>query len=196
MKLLFILSLAITVVITTSCGENSTTKVDDKDTVQTNVEVLPDNTTVIEVPEPIKTSFATQYPNATNTKWRNYEPDSTFYWEWTGWPMMRPSDYWVTYDMDNQTHWSWYDYNNNWIGTVSRINDYTTLPSAVNNTIKNEFAGFTVTAVDKENDKNRTAYEIDLTKGDDRLTALIAENGTVLKKKGTINGVEIKDKSM
>ena len=88
-----------------------------------------------------------------------------------------------------------YDDKNNWVGTVSRVSDYKNLPEAVNNRIASDFAGYTITSVDKENDKDRTAYEIDLTKGDDKMTVLIAENGKVLKKKGTVNGEKTKEKA-
>jgi hypothetical protein len=92
-------------------------------------------------------------------------------------------------------YWVWYNETGDWIGTVAEVTDYSSLPAAVNNTIKTQFPGFTIKSVDKENDKNRTAYEIQMENGEDKMKALIAEDGTVIKKKGKIDGEKIKEKN-
>lgn len=199
------LAIAVCAAITSSCGENSTketTSSSDTTAAVTNAETTDktyNNTntvnTSVEVPEATRTAFQTRYPKVTNVTWRRYEPTNSIEWDWAGWPTLDTSDYVATYNWDGTEYWTWYDDKNNWVGTVSRVSDYKNLPEAVNNRIASDFAGYTITSVDKENDKDRTAYEIDLTKGDDKMTVLIAENGKVLKKKGTVNGEKTKEKA-
>ena len=197
------LAVAVCAAITTSCGENSTKERTDSDTstVSTRTDVNdPVNTgttatTSINVPEPTRTAFSTKYLNATNVTWRKYEPNSTIEWDWAGWPVMDTNDYAVSYTWDGSEYWTWYDENNNWIGTVSTVTDHSSLPAAVNKTVQSQYPGYTIVSIDKENDKNRTAYEIELTKGDDKAKVLIAENGSVLKKKSMTDGQKTKEKT-
>lgn len=193
-------------VITTSCGDNSTNKTESTDTLTTTSSnnAMSDNTNTntaqpvssgIEVTEATKTSFDTKYPKASEVVWRRYEPVSTIDWEWTGWPAMDTSDYAVSFDWDGSDYWAWYDENNNWIGSVTTITDFSTLPPAVNDRIKADFDGYTIVSVDKENDKNRTAYEIELSKGDDNARILVDERGKVLKKKTKMDGTKTKEKT-
>lgn len=182
------------VIFAASCGESSTKDTSTTDTTGSMTTAVENNTTnnttqsvpaaTVVVPEPTKTAFTTKHPNATNVTWNHYEPVSTFDWEWAGWPMMDTSDYVVKYNMDNNEYWSWYDNDNNWVATVSPVTDYAGLPAAVTKRIQTDFAGYTIVSVDKENDKNRTAYEVELANGDDKVKALIAESGTIIKQKG------------
>ena len=175
------LGAALCAVVTTSCGNNSTetTDTDTSTAVRTTTETNPpvNTSTSIEVPEATRTSFNTKYPNATNVTWRKYEPVNNIEWDWSGWPKLDTGDYAVSYNWDGTEYWSWYDENNNWIGTVSTVSDHASLPAAVNKTIQAQYPGYTIVSVDKENDKNRTAYEVELSKGDDKAKVLIAENG-------------------
>jgi hypothetical protein len=195
------LAVAVCAAITTSCGENSTKERTDSDTstvstrTDVNDPVNTGTTTSINVPEPTRTAFSTKYPNATNVTWRKYEPNSNIEWDWAGWPVMDTNDYAVSYTWDGSEYWTWYDENNNWIGTVSTVTDHSSLPAAVNKTVQSQYPGYTIVSVDKENDKNRTAYEIDLSKGDDKAKVLIAENGSVLKKKSMTDGQKTKEKT-
>ena len=198
------MAIAVVAVFATSCGESST-KEDKSTSSTTNTDTqIPETvpvtttttTTTIVVPEPTKTSFETKYPNVSNVYWSQYEPVSTFDWEWAGWEKMDTADYVVTYKMDNNDYWTWYDDDNNWIGTVTTLTNFSGLPDAVNNTIQSNFPDYTIVSVDKENDKNRTAYEIELSKGEDKMKALIDENGSILKKKGKVDGVKTKEKNI
>ncbi len=195
------LVIATVVVFAASCGESSTEGTSTTDTIATVNQMSettpPSSTTTIVVPDPVKVSFEKKYPNVSNVTWtRYYEPINTFDWELAEWPAMDTSDFMVTYKSDNNDYWTWYDDENNWIGTVSAVTDFAGLPAAVNKTIESEFPGYTILSVDKENDKNRTAYEIELSKGEDKMKALIEENGTVLKKKGKVDGVKTKEKNI
>lgn len=196
-----ILLIGIITALATSCGESSTKDTGTKDSVSTTTttmdnrmqETVPVTTTVV-VPEPAKMSFEKKYPNVSNVTWTRYEPISTFDWEWSGWPSMDTADYMVKYNLDNTDYWSWYDNDNNWVGTVSPVTDFAGLPAKVNSSIQSNFPGYTIVSVDKENDKNRTAYEVELTKDGDKMKALIAENGAILKKKGMMDGEKMKEK--
>jgi hypothetical protein len=190
------------VMIISSCGENSTSKETTTDsTASASMETpAPDNTAVakpVEVPAATRTSFETKYPGATDVTWTYYDqPYTAIDWELAGWPTVDQNDYVVAYDWKGDEYYTWYDQDGNWIGTTTVITDYNNdLPSAVNNTLKNKFNGYTLVAADKENDKNREAYELDLEKGTDKLTVLVAADGTVIKKKGTVIGEKVKEKT-
>lgn len=108
--------------------------------------------------------------------------------------MLDANDYVVSYNWDGVDYYSWYDQDGNWIGSSGTLADISGLPTAVSNVVKKQFSGYTVTSIDKENDKDREAYEIKMEKGDDKMKALIASDGTVLKKKGRESGEKIKEK--
>jgi hypothetical protein len=173
-------------------GKTSNTT-DSSSVANENTNVETKTKTSVEVPAATTSSFETKYPKASNVTWTHYETDVPIDWDLVGWPSMDQNDYLATFEMDNSNYWVWYDEGGDWIGTVTDVNT-SGLPSAVNNTIQSQFPGFTVTSAKKENDKNRTAYELKMEKGSDKMKALIAEDGTVLKKKGTMEGQEVKEK--
>lgn len=203
MKLKSLLAPVLGVIILSSCGESSTdsstsdaTKTDGSANTTTKSEATTSSTTTVVVPEKTKTSFETKYPKASNIVWTTYQPQpiETIEWNWYEWPSMDTSDYMVTYNLDGSNYWTWYDDQGEWIRTVTNITDFTTLPAAVTKTLNSQFDGFTIKSVDKENDKNTAAYEIDLEKGTDKMKVLVSESGMVMKKKGTMNGAEVKEK--
>jgi hypothetical protein len=185
-----------------SCGESSTNPGDRDSTSASNTTTTTtDNSstansgaTNVDVVPAAKTNFESKYPTATNASWGYYEPYSDIDWTWTGWPALDNKDYTVRYNMDGSDYYSWYDQNGDWIGTSTVVTNYSSLPAPVNNAIKREFKDYTITSVNKENDKNREAYEVKLEKGSDKMTALITSDGTVFKKKGTMNGEKVKEK--
>jgi hypothetical protein len=150
----------------------------------------------VEVPAPIRTSFETKYPTASDVKWAHSETTGVpVDWQWIGWRMLDDSDYVVTFNMDNSNYWVWYDDQGNWVGTVTDVSS-SGLPSAINNLIQSQYANYTVTSVKKENDKNRTAYEIKLESGENKVKLLVDENGKILKKKADMDGEKTKEKPM
>jgi hypothetical protein len=160
------------IMILSSCGENSTSET-SKDSTASATTV--DNTATpaakapVEVPPATRTSFETKYPGASNVTWSYYdEPYSAVDWEWTAWPSLDQKDYLVRYNWDGADYYSFYDEDGTWVGSVAPITNYEGLPAAVNNTIRKDFAGYTITE-----------------KGDSKAKALIAADGKVLKKKGT-----------
>jgi hypothetical protein len=178
-----------------SCNNAGT----DKETKDTAVTTY-DNTTrtdytTIEVPATTRTSFETKYPKASNVTWYRYDPDlRPIEWDWSGWPMLDTSDYTAKFNWDGRDYWVWYDDQGEWVGTVTNITDFSTLPAAVTATINSSYSGYTIASASMENDKNRNAYEIHLEKGSDKMKVLVDENGKIMKKKAVTGGVETKEK--
>ena len=169
-----------------SCGDNSTETSYNEKTTETappTINTTPSETPLYNPPDNVRVAFQTKYPNAADVSWSAYKPYERINWEWTGWPSMDTSYYVVNYKMDNRNFWSWWDRNNNWIGSSSVVEDSTMLPDPVKKTIKNNYAGYKITSIDEENDKDRTAYEIKLEKGDAHARILVDKNGKILKKK-------------
>jgi hypothetical protein len=149
----------------------------------------------VELPATVRTGFETKYPHASNVKWNYYQPATVpIEWDWSGWPVIDTTAYTGSFNQDGSDYWVWYDNAGNWIGSVSAVSDYALLPDNVNNTVRSQFPGYTILSVEKENDKKRTVYEIKLEKGNDKMKALIDENGKLIKKKGMVNGEKIKEK--
>ena len=173
-----------------SCGENSTTS---DDTKKDSTVTTTDNTTTgtsstyatVDVPQSTRTTFETKYPSATNVQWSRYNNTAAapVEWDMAGWPNLDTSDYVVSFDWDGYDYYAWYDEGGNWIGSTYTMTDHSKLPSAVNSAIKSQFAGYTIVEVDREMDKNRSAYEVELQKGDEKLKVLFDDNGKVIKKK-------------
>jgi hypothetical protein len=181
-----------------SCGEAGSSKENNPDSTNSSTTITTDTKTTrhVEVPVATRTSFEAKYPQASNVTWNYHEPTVIvpIEWEWTNWPVIDSNDYVANFEVNNDDYWVWYDDSGDWVGTVAEVNDYSALPAAVNNTIKSQFPGYTIVSVDKENDKNRTAYEIQMENGADKMKALIAENGKLMKKKGKVDGEKIKEK--
>ncbi len=185
-----------------SCDNNSSKTSETSDTAVIVNSDRMDNTTTtstvrtVEVTPVIKTKFEQKYPKATNVQWTKYEPvaNMDFDWDMAGWQTMDSMDYAAKYTIDNTDYWTWYTPEGEWIATVSTIN-VEGVPDAVNKTLRSQFEGYTVTSVTQENDKNRTAYEIKMEKGEDKMKALIDEKGNLMKKKGKVDGEKIKEKN-
>jgi hypothetical protein len=174
-------------VVLAACGNDETKSTYNESDTTNTVVTEPStsqstSTTTYVVPDVLQTNFKTQYPTATSVQWAPYQPYDKINWEWTGWPSMDSTYYAVSYTIDDKNYVGWWDKNSNWIGSSVNLRDSSLLPDPVKKAIKSNFPGYTITSIDEENDKNRTAYEIKLEKGDARVNALIDKNGKVLKK--------------
>lgn len=141
--------------------------------------------TTVSVPEGTRTTFTTQYPNATNVVWSKYDTITVvpIDWELAGWTMMDADDYLVRFDMDNENYYAWYDNDGNWIGSAYVLKDHTQLPAAVNTVITNKYAGYSITGVNREFQKDRVAYEIEMKKDDSKVKLLVDADGNIIKEK-------------
>ena len=174
-----------------ACNDASTGSDATKDSTTV---VKTDNTTVVEVPAATKTSFEAKYPNATNVTWTRYEPKDKTTMDPSDWNYsLDENDYVVRFNWDNADYYAYYD-DGNWIRATTVVADHSKLPASVNDAIRAQFAGYTIVEVDKEHDKDRVTYEVDLEKGEDKIKATFDENGTVVKKKSKIDGVKEKEK--
>lgn len=144
-----------------------------------------DQTTVgIDVPASVTTAFTTQYPNATAVTWTTYDVNNVpIDWELSGWPAMDAGDYVVAYSVNNDKYYSWYDSDGTWVGTAYVMTDYKSLPAAVNTVLNDKYAGYSIVTVNKEMQKDRMAYEIQLKNGDSKTKLLVDENGNIIKQK-------------
>lgn len=202
---LMILSLAI---LAASCGQNSTTKTETgTDSLNASVNGTENSTGMevnttpvtasVTVPEKVQQSFREKYPDVRDVTWSHHEAMNSFDWDWTGWPVLDTSDFLARFNYNGADYWAWYDNENNeWVGSVATLKDFKGLPPAVTKIIETNYSGYTIDAVDQENDKNRTAYEIDLSKGEDKVTILVDENGKLMKKKSLIDGQKSKQKNI
>ncbi len=152
----------------------------------TDTDTTGTTSTSVTVSPTIQTAFTTQYPNATNVVWSNYDMavEAPIDWEMAGWTALQNDDYLVRFDMDNENYYAWYDSDGNWIGSAYTMRDHTQLPPAVSTLISERYADYTIDKVDREFQKDRMAYEIKLKKADDsKVKLLIDADGNVLKEK-------------
>lgn len=137
------------------------------------------------VPNETRVAFESQYPNVANVSWSNYDPNVIILndWELAGWQTVDESDYVVRFNMDNEDYYAWYDSDGTWVGTAYVVRDFNTLPSAVSSTLRTQFPAYTISSVNREFHKDRSAYEVVLKSNDNKIVALVDSNGTILKQK-------------
>jgi hypothetical protein len=144
-----------------------------------------DSTTFV-VPDVVRADFESQYPNVANVTWSSYDPNVVIIndWELAGWTVLDESDYAVRFNMDNEDYYAWYDSDGTWIGTAYVVRDFNTLPSPVSTTLRTQFPAYTISSVNKEFYRDRTAYEVVLKNtSDSKVILLVDNNGTVIKQK-------------
>lgn len=179
-----------------ACNDANTGADANRDSTTTTTTTTADNTRVADAPpQATVTSFETKYPKASNVRWSRYEaPADRSTMEASDWNYnLDSNDYVVMFNWDNADYYAWYD-DGNWVRASTRMSDHSKLPATVNDVIRKQFADYKIVEVDKEHDKDRTTYEVDLEKGEDKLKVTFDENGTVVKKKGKIDGEKVKEK--
>ncbi|RYY86000.1 MAG: hypothetical protein EOO15_15615 [Chitinophagaceae bacterium] len=172
-----LMSLAAAVVLLASCGSSRTT------TMSTTT-----NNAAYGVPSPVGTSFAGQFPGATNIHWSAY--DATVVpvdWELVGWPALTSNDYMVTFDQYGNRYYAWYDNQGNWVGSSYAVTNLGLLPANISNMLGQNYSGYTIESVQREQWKGQAAYELKLRNYDSKVKLLVDENGTVLKQKDKVD---------
>jgi hypothetical protein len=140
--------------------------------------------TVITPPENIQASFTTRYPKATNIKWYQYNSKTVpIDWDLAGWPALTNRDYAVVYEVDNVPYYAWYDWQGNWVGSTSVMKDFAGLPAPVSKMLSGKYPGYSIKDVHTESYKDMAAYQLELTKGGDKVKLVVDANGNVLKQK-------------
>lgn len=170
---------------TVSTTDTTTSSSIDKPSDTTSSIKTNNNATIVNVPAGTQTAFATQYPNATNIVWGNYDSLAIIPidWEMAGWAPLDANDYIVQFNLDNENYYAWYDSDGNWVGSTYNLKDHTKLPLPVHAAIKTKYADYTITEVETEMAKGKTAYEVELKKDADKVKLLIDAEGNILKEK-------------
>jgi len=142
-------------------------------------------TTTVVAPDGTVTAFTNQYPNSTNVVWTRYDAAVVpIDWELAGWTAMDNNDYLVRFDMDNENYYAWYDDQGNWIGTAYVVKDVKTIPDPVSKAVYDKYPGYTITAVNREIQKDRMVYEIQAKSADNtKIKLLVDGNGNIVKEK-------------
>lgn len=138
----------------------------------------------VTVPTGIRSSFAVSYPDATNVVWNSFDMNAVpIDWELTGWNALDANDYAVTFNMGTDQYYAWYDADGSLIGTAYTVSDLTKLPYAVTTMLRDKYKDYTIDRVDREIVGSKTAYEVKLSQGDNKIKLLVDSNGAILKEK-------------
>lgn len=138
----------------------------------------------VTVPAGIRSDFAIAYPDATNVVWNSYDINNVpIDWELTGWDVLDAGDYAVTFNMGDDQYYAWYDSGGDLVGTAYAVTDYSKVPYAVTNMLKDKYRDYTIDRIDTEIVGSKAAYEVKLTRGDSKMKLLVDANGTILREK-------------
>jgi len=133
--------------------------------------------TVDRVPSNVSASFTTKYPKASNVQWVEYYPVESDYL------VMDSTYYYVRFNDNGTDYITWYDNRGEWVKTSTKVPGNSNLPDAVNKTINEQYPGYTIEEISKENDKNMEMFEIKLNKGEEKAKVKILPNGEIFKRK-------------
>lgn len=139
----------------------------------------------MQAPANLEAAFTKQYPGATNMVWSHYDSLAAVPIDLrlAGWKKMDAEDYMVKFDHNDETYFAWYDSNGKWIGSASPMEDFTKLPAAVNtavkNAIKTRYTDYNISQVNREFQTGKKAYEVELTKGDNKVRMLVTSAGKI-----------------
>jgi hypothetical protein len=166
-----------------SCGENATeSKPVSGDTTVVIKKAGEGEIIIIDtqaVPSPVKTTFVTKYAKAKDVKWASYKPVPADTWE------MDKDYYYVTYEWDYIPYGAWYTAD----GTILKEEEKIYLansgdmPTAIVRSIMQQYPGYEIVEIDKENDKDMEMYEVELRNGDKKAKVKFLMNGEIFKAK-------------
>ena len=129
------------------------------------------------------TDFSTRYPNATEVVWYSYTPDERIEVLPTDWDYnMDASDYEVRFKVDGSEHQAFYN-DGKWVRSEVVMSNPAKLPANINTAIQTQYSGYTIKDVETEQNTNRTIYEIELTKGNEKCKVHYTAEGAIIKKK-------------
>jgi uncharacterized membrane protein YkoI len=130
------------------------------------------------------TDFTTRFPNASEVVWYRYTPEDRVDILPTDWDYnMDASDYEVRFKMDGTDYQAWYN-DGKWVRSEAALMGNTSkLPATINDMLKTQYAGYTVKDVETEQNSDRTIYEIELAKGNEKCKVHYTSEGAIIKKK-------------
>lgn len=138
-----------------------------------------------QAPAAVEPVFTKQYPGATNVVWSQYDSLAAVPIDlrMAGWKKMDEQDHMVKFDYKGESYYAWYNSDGKWIGSAYTMKDVTKLPAAVNtavkNAIKTRYNGYSISQVNREFQTGKTAYEVELTKGDSKVRMLVSSAGKI-----------------
>ena len=133
------------------------------------------------VPDNVRVTFQTKYPQATNVVWYKYQDMNDEYTDtYPGY--YDPNDFYVTYRNDNTDYVTWYSPKGEWVMTTNTITS-DKLPPAALKALQQSYNGYTISKVDEDVYSGGTRYDIKLTKGNEKLKIHITADGQILKVK-------------
>ena len=130
------------------------------------------------------TDFTTRFPNSTDVVWYRYTPEDRVDVLPTDWDYnMDASDYEVRFKMDGTDYQAFYN-DGKWVRSEAALMGNTSkLPANITDMLKTQYAGYTVKDVETEQNSNRTIYEIELAKGNEKCKVHYTSEGAIIKKK-------------
>jgi hypothetical protein len=138
-----------------------------------------------QTPAVVEPVFSKQYPTAANAVWSNYDSlaNVPIDMRLTGWKKLDKEDHMVKFDFEDETYYAWYDSNGKWIGSAYTMKDISKLPpkvqTAVQNAIKTRYVGYEISQVNRELQTGKSAYEVELAKGDTEVRMLVTPAGKI-----------------
>jgi hypothetical protein len=135
------------------------------------------------MPQSVRVDFERHYPDASNVLVTHYDAATLpIDWELTDWTALDANDYVVSFNMGSDQYYAWYDSDGTWIGTAYAMSS-SILPSDVTATLNSKFAGYAIDSIQKETWKDKTAYELKLDNGTNKVKLLVDAQGNILKQK-------------
>jgi hypothetical protein len=129
------------------------------------------------VPAAVTTAFKAKFPTV----------------EKSSWEMESKTEFEVNFKLNSNEISASFDDTGKWLETETEIK-VSALSSAIQATLKNEFAGFDVVEASKiENADGTTSYEAEIKKGKEAFDVLLASDGKLLKKTKIERSKEKKD---
>jgi Putative beta-lactamase-inhibitor-like, PepSY-like len=135
--------------------------------------------TVDKVPAPVVTTFQTKAPKAAEVQWVSYDPVPADNWD------LEKDYYFVTYRLNNVPYEAWISPEGEFIRSepVIHLDNSGDLPKEVVKAIMENYPGYAIAEIEKENEDKTTNYEVHLTKDGNKVKVRYAPDGTVLKEK-------------
>jgi hypothetical protein len=116
-------------------------------------------------PENVKKEFSQRFADAKSVKWDSEETNE---WE-------------AVFKINGKEMSASFDNSSKWLETEAEVSEKE-LPSAVTNTLKNEFPGFKTGEISTIENPEMKGFEFSLKNKETEITVIISADGTVLKK--------------
>lgn len=131
------------------------------------------------VPVPVKTTFVKKYEKANNVKWASYKPVPADTWD------TDKDYYYVTYEWNYIPYASWYTADGAMVKEeeIIYLANSGDMPVAIVKSILQQYPGYEIVEINKENDKDMDMYNVELRNGDKKAKVKFLMNGEIYKAK-------------